>query len=113
MSCSSRWSATPCARSTSRRGGSTSTWGSSVRINVFTLFPHWFDWFRTQRHVANALALGHALEPVDYRPTTPLKAGKVDDVPFGGGAGTGPGVRGGHGALRARSRRHPLRVPLA
>ena len=58
-----------------------------MRIDVFTLFPHWFDWFRTQRHVANALALGHALDTVDYRPTTPLKAGKVDDVPFGGGAG--------------------------
>ena len=50
-------------------GGSTSTWGSSMRIDVFTLFPHWFDWFRTQRHVANALALGHALETVDYRAT--------------------------------------------
>ena len=58
-----------------------------MRIDVFTLFPHWFDWFRTQRHVANALALGHTFETVDYRATTPLKAGKVDDVPFGGGAG--------------------------
>ena len=31
-------------------------------IDVFTLFPDWFDWFRAQRHVANALANGHALE---------------------------------------------------
>ena len=38
-----------------------------MRIDVFTLFPHWFDWFRTQRHVANAVALGHTLETVDYR----------------------------------------------
>ena len=38
-----------------------------MRIDVFTLFPHWFDWFRTQRHVANALAHGHALETIDYR----------------------------------------------
>ena len=58
-----------------------------MRIDVFTLFPHWFDWFRTQRHVANAIANGHALEAIDPRATTPLKAGKVDDVPFGGGAG--------------------------
>jgi tRNA (guanine37-N1)-methyltransferase len=58
-----------------------------VRIDVFTLFPHWFDWFRTQRHVTNAAALGHTLETVDYRKTTPLKGGRVDDVPFGGGAG--------------------------
>jgi tRNA (guanine37-N1)-methyltransferase len=58
-----------------------------MQIDVFTLFPHWFDWFRTQRHVANAIANGHALEAIDPRATTPLKAGKVDDVPFGGGAG--------------------------
>ena len=37
-----------------------------MRIDVFTLFPHWFDWFRTQRHVANALANGHELD--DGRP---------------------------------------------
>ena len=30
----------------------------SVNIDVFTLFPGWFDWFREQRHVRNALALG-------------------------------------------------------
>jgi tRNA (guanine37-N1)-methyltransferase len=58
-----------------------------VNIDVFTLFPQWFDWFATQRHVANALALGHRLEYVDYRATTPLKSGQVDDTPFGGGAG--------------------------
>ena len=44
-----------------------------MRIDVFTLFPHWFDWFRTQRHVANADALGHMVETVDYRDTTPMK----------------------------------------
>jgi tRNA (guanine37-N1)-methyltransferase len=58
-----------------------------VNIDVFTLFPDWFSWFRTQRHVANALAQGHALECVDPRATTPLKWGQVDDTPFGGGAG--------------------------
>ena len=58
-----------------------------MRIDVFTLFPHSFEWFRTQRHVSSALARGHALECVDLRATTPLSAGQVDDTPFGGGAG--------------------------
>jgi tRNA (guanine37-N1)-methyltransferase len=72
-----------------------------VRIDVFTLFPHWFDWFRTQRHVTNAAALGHTLETVDYRETTPLKGGRVDDVPFGGGAGMVLRVDVVEAALRA------------
>ena len=58
-----------------------------MKADVFTLFPQWFDWFRTQRHVENALALGHAVETVDFRASTPLKWGQVDDTPFGGGAG--------------------------
>jgi tRNA (guanine37-N1)-methyltransferase len=58
-----------------------------VKLDVFTLFPQWFDWFRTQRHVANALALGHTFEAVDVRASTPLNWGQVDDTPFGGGAG--------------------------
>jgi tRNA (guanine37-N1)-methyltransferase len=58
-----------------------------MRIDVFTLFPGWFDWFREQRHVRNALELGHSLDTVDLRATTPLKAGQVDDTPYGGGAG--------------------------
>ena len=32
-----------------------------MQIDVFTLFPEAFDWFASQRHVANALALGHEL----------------------------------------------------
>jgi tRNA (guanine37-N1)-methyltransferase len=58
-----------------------------MNIDIFTLFPGWFDWFREQRHVRNALGLGHALDAVDLRATTPLKAGQVDDSPYGGGAG--------------------------
>ena len=82
-----------------------------MRIDVFTLFPHWFEWFRTQRHVANALALGHALDTVDYRPTTPLKAGKVDDVPFGGGAGMVLRVDVVEAALRTRYGADPAELP--
>ena len=71
-------------------------------VDVFTLFPQWFDWFRGQRHVANALALGHALECVDPRATTPLSGGAVDDTPFGGGAGMVLRVDVMEAPLRAR-----------
>jgi tRNA (guanine37-N1)-methyltransferase len=73
-----------------------------VRIDVFTLFPDWFDWFRSQRHVTNALAAGHSFECVDYRESTPLKWGQVDDTPFGGGAGMVLRVDVIEAALRAR-----------
>jgi tRNA (guanine37-N1)-methyltransferase len=56
-------------------------------IDVFTLFPEWFDWFARQRHVRNALRLGHELRFFNYRDTTPLSHGQVDDTPYGGGAG--------------------------
>lgn len=58
-----------------------------MNVDIFTLFPGWFEWFLEQRHVRNAVALGHALEAVDLRATTPLKSGQVDDTPYGGGAG--------------------------
>ena len=58
-----------------------------MRLDVVTLFPDWFDWFRSQRHVANALAAGHELRALDLREHTPLSGGQVDDTPFGGGAG--------------------------
>jgi tRNA (guanine37-N1)-methyltransferase len=55
--------------------------------DVFTLFPEHFNWFRGQRHVSNALAEGSELRFHNYRDTTPLGAGQVDDAPYGGGAG--------------------------
>ncbi len=58
-----------------------------MRLDVVTLFPGWFDWFASQRHVANALAAGHELRTLDLREHTPLSGGQVDDTPFGGGAG--------------------------
>ncbi len=73
-----------------------------MKADVFTLFPQWFDWFRTQRHVENALALGHAVEAVDFRASTPLKWGQVDDTPFGGGAGMVLRVDAMEAALRDR-----------
>jgi tRNA (guanine37-N1)-methyltransferase len=58
-----------------------------VLIDVFTLFPEHFEWFLRQRHVSNALAEGNELSFHNYRDTTPLGAGQVDDSPYGGGAG--------------------------
>jgi tRNA (guanine37-N1)-methyltransferase len=58
-----------------------------VRLDVFTLFPEAFDWFRSQRSVQNALREGNELNLVNYRDSTPLGAGQVDDSPYGGGAG--------------------------
>jgi tRNA (guanine37-N1)-methyltransferase len=58
-----------------------------MRIDVFTLFPEHFEWFLRQRHVANALELGSEVRFFNYRDTTPLGAGQVDDAPYGGGAG--------------------------
>jgi tRNA (guanine37-N1)-methyltransferase len=73
-----------------------------VNIDVFTLFPQWFEWFREQRHVSNALALGHTFEAIDLRATTPLNWGQVDDTPFGGGAGMVLRVDVVEAALRGR-----------
>ena len=58
-----------------------------MRIDVFTLFPEWFEWFRSQRHMANLLATGTELRTFHWRETTPLTGGQVDDSPYGGGAG--------------------------
>ena len=79
-----------------------------MRIDVFTLFPAWFEWFREQRHVRNALALGHELAAVDIRATTPLGAGQVDDTPYGGGAGMVVRVDVVEAALRARWGADPM-----
>jgi tRNA (guanine37-N1)-methyltransferase len=59
-----------------------------VQIDVFTLFPEWFDWMRRPRHLANAaLSAGLELRCFSPRDTTPLAHGQVDDSPYGGGPG--------------------------
>jgi tRNA (guanine37-N1)-methyltransferase len=70
-----------------------------VRVDVFTLFPAWFDWFREQRHVRQS---GIEIDAIDLRATTPLKAGQVDDTPYGGGAGMVVRVDVVEAALHAR-----------
>jgi tRNA (guanine37-N1)-methyltransferase len=77
-----------------------------MQIDVFTLFPHWFDWFTEQRHVRNS---GARIEPVDFREGTPLSGGQVDDTPYGGGAGMVIRVDVMEAAMRARYGEAPPR----
>ncbi len=58
-----------------------------MRIDVFTLIPHAFAWMTEQRPVAAVLGTELELRLFSYRDTTPLRAGQVDDEPYGGGAG--------------------------
>ncbi|MDP9227466.1 MAG: tRNA (guanosine(37)-N1)-methyltransferase TrmD [Actinomycetota bacterium] len=58
-----------------------------MMLDVFTLFPQHFEWFRSQRHVTNAVDAGAELRFINYRDSTPLSGGQVDDAPYGGGAG--------------------------
>ncbi|MDX6454952.1 MAG: tRNA (guanine37-N1)-methyltransferase [Gaiellaceae bacterium] len=58
-----------------------------MKIDVFTLVPHAFAWLTEQRPIAAVLGTELDLRLFNYRDTTPLRAGQVDDEPYGGGAG--------------------------
>src|SRR5207342_2290556 len=58
-----------------------------MRIDVFTLVPDAFDWMRARRPLAAILETELDLRVFNYRDTTPLGAGQVDDDPYGGGPG--------------------------
>jgi tRNA (guanine37-N1)-methyltransferase len=58
-----------------------------MQLDVFTLVPHAFAWLCEQRPVASVLGGELDLRLFSYRDTTPLRAGQVDDEPYGGGAG--------------------------
>jgi tRNA (guanine37-N1)-methyltransferase len=58
-----------------------------VQLDVFTLVPHAFAWLCEQRPLATVLGRELDLRLFSYRDTTPLRAGQVDDEPYGGGAG--------------------------
>jgi tRNA (guanine37-N1)-methyltransferase len=58
-----------------------------LRLDVFTQVPHAFGWLTEQRPVATVLGTELELRLFNYRETTPLRAGQVDDEPYGGGAG--------------------------
>ena len=82
-----------------------------MEIDLFTLFPEAFSWFRGQRHVTSAIDHGHRLTMVNYRDHTPLRAGQVDDTPFGGGAGMVLRVDVVESALRAHYGIDPVDLP--
>jgi tRNA (guanine37-N1)-methyltransferase len=82
-----------------------------VKIDIFTLFPEWFGWLAEQRHIANVTATGSVIECVNFREHTPLSAGQVDDMPFGGGAGMVLRVDVLEAALRARYGIDPVELP--
>jgi tRNA (guanine37-N1)-methyltransferase len=58
-----------------------------VQVDVFTLVPHAFAWMTELRPLAAVLGTELELRLFNYREFTPLRAGQVDDAPFGGGAG--------------------------
>ncbi len=58
-----------------------------MRLDVFTQVPHAFGWLTEQKPVATVLGTELDLRLFNYRDTTPLRAGQVDDSPYGGGAG--------------------------
>jgi tRNA (guanine37-N1)-methyltransferase len=58
-----------------------------VRLDVFTLVPDAFEWIRERRPLAAVLGGELDLRVFNYRESTPLTAGQVDDDPYGGGPG--------------------------
>ena len=58
-----------------------------MRLDVFTLVPDAFAWVRERRPVAAVLGSELELRVFNYRDSTPLTAGQVDDDPYGGGPG--------------------------
>lgn len=58
-----------------------------MRLDVFTLVPSAFEWVRQRRPLAAVLGTELELRVFNYRDTTPLGAGQVDDDPYGGGPG--------------------------
>lgn len=58
-----------------------------MRLDVFTLVPAAFDWIRERRPIAAVLGTELDLRVFNYRDSTPLSAGQVDDDPYGGGPG--------------------------
>lgn len=58
-----------------------------MQLDVFTLVPSAFAWLTERRPVAAVLGGELDLRLFNYRDFTPLRAGQVDDEPYGGGAG--------------------------
>ena len=87
---------------------------ATLQLDIFTLVPHAFAWMTEQRPLAAVLGTELELRLFNYRDTTPLRAGQVDDEPYGGGAGHGaPRRRRRGGARRRLRRRSPSTASIA
>ena len=58
-----------------------------MRVDDFTQLPHAFAWLTEQKPLATVLGTELELRLLNYRDTTPLRSGQVDDDPYGGGPG--------------------------
>jgi tRNA (guanine37-N1)-methyltransferase len=58
-----------------------------MQLDVFTLVPHAYSWLTEQRPLSAVLGGELDLRLHSYRDYSPLRAGQVDDEPYGGGAG--------------------------
>jgi tRNA (guanine37-N1)-methyltransferase len=58
-----------------------------MQLDVFTQIPHAFGWMTEHPPIANVLGTELDLRLFNYRDTTPLRAGQIDDEPYGGGEG--------------------------
>ena len=82
-----------------------------MQLDVFTLVPHAYAWLTEQRPLSAVLGGELDLRLHSYRDYTPLRAGQVDDEPYGGGAGMVLRVDVVAGALEAvygEERAHPV-----
>jgi tRNA (guanine37-N1)-methyltransferase len=60
----------------------------TLELDVFTLFPGYFDWLAETRPVRNAVEAGSLeLRTIDLREHALGDYRQVDDAPYGGGAG--------------------------
>ncbi|HEY4537081.1 MAG TPA: tRNA (guanosine(37)-N1)-methyltransferase TrmD, partial [Erysipelothrix sp.] len=59
-----------------------------MKISILTLFPEMFDGFKETSIIKKAILKEHVhLDIVDMRSFTEDKHNRVDDYPYGGGAG--------------------------
>ncbi|AWX69246.1 tRNA (guanosine(37)-N1)-methyltransferase TrmD [[Mycoplasma] anseris] len=59
-----------------------------MKFNILSLFPKYFEAFKTQSIIAKAIKLGHIeINVIDFREFSKEKHHKVDDTIYGGGDG--------------------------
>lgn len=73
-----------------------------MQIDILTLFPDMFDGFINESIIKRAIEKGKVkINVINFRDYTTDPHGKVDDTPFGGGAGMVIGIEPIYNALEA------------